>query len=26
VRVHDVAPMVDTVKIWTALRGWGNSQ
>jgi dihydropteroate synthase len=24
-RVHDVAPMVDTIKVWTALRGWGNS-
>jgi hypothetical protein len=24
--VHDVAPMVDTIKVWTALRGWGNSQ
>jgi dihydropteroate synthase len=26
VRVHDVAPMVDTIKVWTALRGWGDSQ
>ena len=26
VRVHDVAPMVDTIKVWTALRGWGFSQ
>jgi dihydropteroate synthase len=25
VRVHDVAPMVDTIKLWTALRGWGDS-
>ena len=25
VRVHDVAPMVDTIKVWTALRGWGDS-
>jgi dihydropteroate synthase len=25
VRVHDVAPMVDTIRIWTALRGWGES-
>jgi dihydropteroate synthase len=24
VRVHDVAPMVDTIKVWTALRGWGD--
>jgi len=24
VRVHDVAPMVDTIRIWTALRGWGQ--
>ena len=22
VRVHDVAPMVDAIKTWTALRGW----
>jgi dihydropteroate synthase len=26
VRVHDVAPMVDTIKVWTALRGWGESR
>jgi dihydropteroate synthase len=26
VRVHDVGPMVDTIKVWTAQRGWGNSQ
>jgi dihydropteroate synthase len=25
VRVHDVAPMVDTIKVWSALRGWGES-
>jgi dihydropteroate synthase len=25
VRVHDVAAMVDAIKIWTALRGWGSS-
>ncbi len=24
VRVHDVAPMVDAIKVWTALRGWGD--
>ncbi len=22
VRVHDVAPMVDAIKVWTAVRGW----
>ncbi|WP_406693668.1 dihydropteroate synthase [Singulisphaera sp. Ch08] len=22
VRVHDVAPMVDAIKVWTAIRGW----
>jgi len=22
VRVHDVAPMVDAIRIWTAVRGW----
>jgi dihydropteroate synthase len=22
VRVHDVAPMVDAIKVWSALRGW----
>ena len=21
-RVHDVAPMVDAIKVWTAIRGW----
>jgi dihydropteroate synthase len=26
VRVHDVGPMVDTIKVWTAQRGWGDSQ
>jgi dihydropteroate synthase len=25
VRVHDVAPMVDTIKVWTVLQGWGDS-
>jgi dihydropteroate synthase len=25
VRVHDVAPMVDTIKVWTLLQGWGDS-
>jgi dihydropteroate synthase len=25
VRVHDVGPMVDTIKVWTAQRGWGES-
>ena len=25
VRVHDVAPMVDTIKVWTVLQGWGAS-
>jgi dihydropteroate synthase len=25
VRVHDVAPMVDAIKVWTALHGWGDS-
>jgi dihydropteroate synthase len=25
VRVHDVGPMVDTIKVWTAQRGWGDS-
>lgn len=24
VRVHDVAPMVDTIKVWTVLQGWGD--
>jgi dihydropteroate synthase len=23
VRVHDVAPMADAIKVWTAVRGWG---
>jgi dihydropteroate synthase len=23
VRVHDVAAMVDAIKVWTALKGWG---
>ena len=22
VRVHDVAQMVDAIRVWTALRGW----
>jgi dihydropteroate synthase len=26
VRVHDVAPMVDAIKVWTAIRGWGEAQ
>ena len=21
-RVHDVGPMVDAIKVWSALRGW----
>jgi dihydropteroate synthase len=25
VRVHDVGPMLDAIKVWTALRGWGTS-
>jgi dihydropteroate synthase len=25
VRVHDVAPMVDTIKVWTELQGWEDS-
>jgi dihydropteroate synthase len=25
VRVHDVAPMVDAIKVWTALRGWNET-
>jgi dihydropteroate synthase len=25
VRVHDIGPMVDTIKVWTAQRGWGDS-
>jgi dihydropteroate synthase len=24
VRVHDVAPMVDAIKVWAALGGWGQ--
>jgi dihydropteroate synthase len=24
VRVHDVAAMADAVKVWTAVRGWGD--
>ncbi len=23
-RVHDVAPLVDAIRVWTALRGWGE--
>jgi dihydropteroate synthase len=23
VRVHDVGPMVDAIKVWTAIHGWG---
>jgi hypothetical protein len=23
--VHDVAPMVDTIKVWTELQGWEDS-
>lgn len=26
VRVHDVAPMVDAIKVWTAIRGWGEER
>jgi dihydropteroate synthase len=25
VRVHDVAPMVDAIKVWTAARGWDEA-
>ena len=25
VRVHDVAAMVDAIKVWTSIRGWGES-
>jgi dihydropteroate synthase len=25
VRVHDVAPMVDAIKVWTEVRPWGDS-
>jgi dihydropteroate synthase len=24
VRVHDVAPMVDAIRVWTAVQGWEN--
>ena len=24
VRVHDVAAMVDAIKVWTEIRGWGE--
>jgi dihydropteroate synthase len=24
-RVHDVAAMVDSIRVWTALRGWGEA-
>jgi dihydropteroate synthase len=23
-RVHDVAPLVDAIRVWTAVRGWGE--
>jgi dihydropteroate synthase len=26
VRVHDVAATVDAIKVWTAVRGWGNTR
>jgi len=26
VRVHDVAPMVDAIKVWTAIRGWDEAR
>ncbi|AGA30884.1 dihydropteroate synthase [Singulisphaera acidiphila] len=26
VRVHDVAPMVDAIKVWTAIRGWDEER
>ena len=26
VRVHDVAPMVDAIRIWSAVQGWENSR
>jgi dihydropteroate synthase len=26
VRVHDVAPMVDAIRVWTAVRGWEASR
>ncbi len=25
VRVHDVGPMVDAIKVWSAVHGWGES-
>jgi len=25
VRVHDVAAMVDAIKVWTAIRGWNEA-
>jgi dihydropteroate synthase len=26
VRVHDVAAMVDAIKVWTAMKGWGDAR
>jgi dihydropteroate synthase len=26
VRVHDVAAMVEAIKVWTAVRGWGDAR
>lgn len=26
VRVHEVAPMVDAIKVWTAIRGWDEAR
>jgi dihydropteroate synthase len=26
VRVHDVAAMVDAIKVWTAVKGWGDAE
>jgi dihydropteroate synthase len=26
VRVHDVAAMVDAIKVWTAVKGWGDAR
>jgi dihydropteroate synthase len=26
VRVHDVAAMVDAIKVWSAVRGWGDAR
>jgi dihydropteroate synthase len=26
VRVHDVAPMIDAIRVWTAIRGWEESR